>query len=149
VCGNGGMKPQHALLLATDLDEATLVRYIDRFLMFYIRTADRLQRTAGWLNNLEGGIEYLRQVIVEDKLGIGAELEAEMAHVVGTYKCEWKDALEDPQKLAQFRSFVNSGAPDPSLVFIRERGQPRPAHPHEKRELLEHLADPQRKKEAA
>ncbi|HSS40127.1 MAG TPA: nitrite reductase large subunit NirB [Polyangia bacterium] len=142
VCGNGGMKPQHAQLLATDLDEATLVRYIDRFLMFYIRTADRLQRTAGWLNNLEGGIAYLREVVVDDKLGIGAELEAEMAHVVGTYRCEWKDALEDPQKLAQFRGFVNSPAVDPSLVFIRERGQPRPAHPHEKRELLDRLADP-------
>jgi nitrite reductase (NADH) large subunit len=147
VCGNGGMKPQHAQLLATDLDEATLVRYIDRFLMFYVRTADRLQRTAGWLNNLEGGIAYLREVIVDDKLGIGAELEAEMAHVVGTYRCEWKDALDDPQKLAQFRSFVNSPAPDPSLVFIRERGQPRPAHPHEKRELLDRLTA--RKKEAA
>jgi nitrite reductase (NADH) large subunit len=151
VCGNGGMKPQHAQLLATDLDEATLIRTIDRFLMFYIRTADRLQRTAGWLNNLEGGIAYLREVVVDDKLGIGAELEAEMAHVVGTYKCEWKDALEDPQKLAQFRGFVNSPATDPSLVFIRERGQPRPAHPHEKRELLDRLADPPpaTKKEAA
>ena len=79
VCGNGGMKPQHAQLFATDLDEETLVKYIDRFLMFYIRTADRLQRTAGWLNNLEGGIDYLREVIIDDKLGIGAELEAEMA----------------------------------------------------------------------
>jgi nitrite reductase (NADH) large subunit len=149
VCGNGGMKPQHAQLLATDLDEATLVAYIDRFLMFYVRTADRLQRTAGWLNDLEGGIAYLREVIVDDKLGIAAELEAEMAHVVGTYKCEWRDALEDPHKLAQFRSFVNSPAPDPSLVFIRERGQPRPAHPHEKRELLDHLTQSPRKKEAA
>jgi nitrite reductase (NADH) large subunit len=149
VCGNGGMKPQHAQLLATDLDEATLVRTIDRFLMFYIRTADRLQRTASWLNALEGGIDYLRRVVVDDALGIAAELEAEMAHVVGTYKCEWKDALEDPQKLAQFRSFVNSPAPDPSLVFIRERGQPRPAHPHEKRELLDRLADVPAKKEAA
>ncbi len=149
VCGNGGMKPQHAQLLATDLDEATLVKYIDRFLMFYVRTADRLQRTASWLNNLEGGIGYLREVIVDDKLGIGAELEAEMAHVVGTYRCEWKDALEDPHKLAQFRSFVNSPAPDPSLVFIRERGQPRPAHPHEKRELLDRLTRSPGKKEAA
>ena len=96
--------------------------------MFYIRTADRLQRTAGWLNNLEGGIDYLREVIVDDKLGIGAELEAEMAHVVGTYQCEWKDALEDPQKLAQFRGFVNSPAADPEPgVHPRARAAaPRP-----------------------
>jgi nitrite reductase (NADH) large subunit len=149
VCGNGGMKPQHAKLLATDLDEATLVRYIDRFLMFYVRTADRLQRTASWLNNLEGGIEYLKGVVVEDRLGIAAELEAEMAHVVGTYKCEWKEALEDPEKLVRFRTFVNSPATDPSLAFVRERAQHRPAHPHEKRELLDALVAVEKEKDAA
>ena len=134
LCGNGGMKPQHAQLFATDLDEETLVRYLDRFLMFYIRTADRLQRTATWFNNLEGGIDYLRQASsIDDTLGIGAELEAEMAHVVGTYQCEWKAALEDPDKLAQFRPFVNSDAPDPSIVFVPERAQLRPAYPRERR----------------
>jgi nitrite reductase (NADH) large subunit len=121
--GNGGMKPQHALLFATDLDERTVVRYLDRFLMFYIRTADRLQRTASWLNNLEGGIEYLKQVIIEDSLGLGAELEAEMAHVVGSYRCEWKAALEDPEKLKLFRRFVNTDEPDQSIVRIRSREQ--------------------------
>ena len=90
VCGNGGMKPQHAQLFATDLDEDTLIRYLDRFLMFYVRTADRLQRTAPWFNNLEGGIDYLRQVLIDDSLGICAELEADMARVVDTYRCEWK-----------------------------------------------------------
>jgi nitrite reductase (NADH) large subunit len=127
LCGNGGMKPQHAQLFATDLDEATLIRYIDRFLMFYVRTADRLQRTATWLNNLEGGLDYLKSVIVDDSLGICAELEAEMAHVVDTYACEWKKALEDRETLRQFRSFVNSDATDPSIVNIAERGQHRPA----------------------
>jgi nitrite reductase (NADH) large subunit len=149
VCGNGGMKPQHAELLATDIDEPTLVKYIDRFLMFYVRTADRLQRTASWLNNLEGGIEYLRGVIVDDRLGIAAELEAEMAYVVGTYKCEWKEALLDPEKLARFRPFVNSPAPDPSIVFVRERAQHRPAHPDEKRELLDRLIAVEKGKDAA
>ena len=91
VCGNGGMKPQHAQLLASDLDEATVIRYLDRFLMFYVRTADRLERTATWFNKLEGGIEYLRRVIVEDALGIGAELERDMQQVVDTYQCEWTD----------------------------------------------------------
>jgi len=149
VCGNGGMKPQHAQLLATDLDEATLVSFIDRFLMFYVRTADRLQRTATWLNNLEGGIDYLRGVIVDDRLGIAAELEAEMAHVVGTYKCEWKEALLDPEKLARFRPFVNSAAPDPSIVFVQERAQHRPAHPEEKRDLLDRLIAAEKAKDAA
>ncbi len=137
VCGNGGMKPQHAVLLATDVDEETLVRYLDRFLMFYVRTADRLQRTASWLNNLDGGIEYLKQVILEDSLGIGAELEADMARIVGTYRCEWKTTLENPKKLRAFRPFINSDEPDPSISFVRERAQHRPATPAEKRSLLE------------
>jgi nitrite reductase (NADH) large subunit len=117
--------------------------------MFYVRTADRLQRTAPWFNNLEGGIDYLRAVIVEDRLGIAAELEAEMAHVVGTYQCEWKEALEDPVKLARFKTFVNSPAPDPSLAFIRERAQHRPAHADEKRELLDALVAAEKRKDAA
>ncbi len=132
LCGNGGMRPQHAQLFATDLDEATVVKYLDRFLMFYIRTADRLQRTASWLNTLEGGMDYLRQVIVEDSLGICAELEAEMALVVGTYQCEWKATLADPEKLERFRPFINVEAPDPSIVFIRQRAQHRPAEWDEK-----------------
>ena len=140
LCGNGGMKPQHAVLFATDLDDDTLIRYIDRFLMFYVRTADRLQRTAGWFNNLEGGIDYLRSVIVDDSLGICAELEAEMSHVIDTYECEWKAALADPEKLRQFRSFVNSDAPDPSVVRVPERAQHRPATWEEKARRVPALA---------
>jgi nitrite reductase (NADH) large subunit len=108
VCGNGGMKPQHAVLLAADLDKETLIRYTDRFLMFYIRTADRLERTATWFNKLEGGIDYLRSVIVDDALGICDELEADMAHHVATYECEWKATLESPDRMARFRTFVNA-----------------------------------------
>jgi nitrite reductase (NADH) large subunit len=127
VCGNGGMKPRHAELLASDLDEATAVRYIDRFLMFYVRTADRLQRTSVWRDNLEGGLEYLRQVVVHDKLGIAAELEADLQHVVDTYACEWKAAVNDPDTRKRFRHFVNSEQPDQNVVFMPERGQIRPA----------------------
>ena len=127
VCGNGGMRPRHADLFATGLDDATLIALIDRFLMFYIRTADRLQRTSVWMENLEGGLDYLKSVIVEDSLGLVADLEAEMAHVVGTYECEWKATIEDPEKLKRFRTFVNSDEGDDSLVFVRERGQRRPA----------------------
>ncbi|HEY6820842.1 MAG TPA: nitrite reductase large subunit NirB [Burkholderiales bacterium] len=127
VCGNGGMKPRHADLLAKDVNDETLIRYVDRFLMFYVRTADRLQRTSVWLENLEGGIDYLRKVVCEDSLGIGAELEADMARHVETYECEWKKAIETPEILRRFRHFVNSDAPDSSVVFVTERGQPVPA----------------------
>ncbi|MEO8214114.1 MAG: nitrite reductase large subunit NirB, partial [Myxococcales bacterium] len=127
VGGNGGMKPQHAQLLATDLDEDTVLKLVDRFLMFYIRTADRLERTAPWLNKLEGGIDYLREVIVEDSLGICADLERDMQHVVDTYQCEWKTAIEDPETARRFRTFVNNDQPDPSIVKIPLRKQHRPA----------------------
>ncbi len=132
VCGNGGMKPQHAQLLAEDIDRETLIKYIDRFLMFYIRTANRLERTATWLNKLEGGMDYLKQVVIHDALGICAELEAEMAHQVATYQCEWQATIADPAKLQRFNHFVNTDQPDPSLVRVEERGQTRPPYDHEK-----------------
>jgi nitrite reductase (NADH) large subunit len=134
VSGNGGMKPRHASLLATDLDNATLVKYIDRYLMFYIRTADRLQRTSTWLDNLEGGIDYVKRVVLEDALGIGAELEAEMQGLVDTYECEWKKAINDEQTLKRFRHFVNSAESDANIQFVDERGQIRPARSDEKRQ---------------
>lgn len=127
VCGNGGMKPRHADLFATDLDGETLIRYVDRFLMFYIRTADRLQRTAVWVDNLEGGLDYLKQVVIEDRLGIAAELESDMSRVIASYECEWKKAIADPATLKRFRHFVNDERGDPSVVFVEERGQIRPA----------------------
>ncbi|HFT8654516.1 TPA: nitrite reductase large subunit NirB [Enterobacter cloacae] len=114
LCGNGGMKPRHADLLASDLDEETLIRTVDRFLMFYIRTADRLQRTSTWMDNLEGGLDYLREVILDDSLGIAHELEQEMARVVETYQCEWQTTLNDPNRLALFRTAVNGPATEES-----------------------------------
>ena len=135
VCGNGGMKPRHAELIASDLDEATLTRYVDRFLMFYVRTADRLQRTSTWRENLEGGLDYLKAVVIDDKLGLAAELEAEMQGVVDTYQCEWKKAVTDPETRKRFRHFVNSQAADGNIRFVEERGQIRPATQAEKKLL--------------
>lgn len=132
VCGNGGMKPQHAILLATDLDKETLIKYIDRFLVFYIRTADKLERTSTWFTKLEGGIDYLRQVIIEDSLGIADELEAQMQYHVNTYECEWKATIESPEKSQRFSHFVNSKNADPALAYVQERGQKRPATEEEK-----------------
>ena len=133
VCGNGGMKPRHADLFATDLDTETLIKYIDRFLMFYIRTADRLQRTSVWFENLEGGLDYLKEVIIEDSLGIANELEAQMQHIIDTYQCEWKTAIEDSEKVKRFRQFVNSDKKDSNVIFVEERGQIRPATETEKK----------------
>jgi nitrite reductase (NADH) large subunit len=137
VCGNGGMKPRHAELLASDLDKATLIRYIDRFLMFYIRTAERLQRTSVWRDSLEGGLDYLKQVICEDRLGIGAELEADMQRVIDSYECEWKKTINDPAALRRFRHFINSDRPDGRVVFVDERGQRRPMRRPERAMLKE------------
>ncbi|MEJ4043786.1 nitrite reductase large subunit NirB [Erwinia sp. SLM-02] len=135
VCGNGGMKPRHADLLAQDMSTEDLIRTVDRFLMFYVRTADRLQRTSTWMDNLEGGLDYLRQVVLEDSLHIGAELESEMDAVVGTYQCEWQTTLAEPDRLALFRPFVNSTELDEAVVMVTERQQIRPATSQERGEL--------------
>ncbi len=128
VCGNGGMRPRHGDLFATDLSDEELIRTIDRVLMFYVRTADRLQRTSVWMENLDGGLGYLKQVVLEDSLGLCAELEQHMAEIVGSYQCEWRSAVEDPQKRKRFREFVNVPEQrDPGQRWVVERGQRRPA----------------------
>ncbi|TXN30066.1 nitrite reductase large subunit NirB [Lacisediminihabitans profunda] len=133
VGGNGGYQPAHAQLLAQDLDDETLIRYIDRYLMYYIRTADRLQRTARWQEELEGGLDHVRAVVCDDSLGIADELEAAMAAHVGNYEDEWAATLRDPERLRRFRSFVNAPTtPDPAVVQVTERGQPRPARADER-----------------
>lgn len=136
VCGNGGMRPRHADLFATDLDSETLVKYIDRVLMFYVRTGDRLQRTSVWMENMEGGLDYLKEVVIDDKLGIAEELEADMARIIDAYQCEWKTTLESPDKLARFKHFINTDEQDSNLVYIRERGQRRPANEQERNNLI-------------
>ncbi|USD99610.1 nitrite reductase large subunit [Vibrio sp. SCSIO 43133] len=141
VCGNGGMRPRHADLLATDLDEQTLIRYIDRILMFYVRTADRLQRTSVWLENLEGGIEYLKQVIVDDKLKLADELEKDMATNVGRYQCEWKTTLENPEKLKRFQHFINTDELDGNLQFVNIRQQRFPTNNKKQALVLEQRID--------
>jgi nitrite reductase (NADH) large subunit len=127
VGGNGGFRPRHAELFVSDVDTDTLFRIVDRFLMFYVRTADRLQRTAAWIEAMAGGIEHLREVIVDDSLGICDDLDAAMAKHVESYFDEWRGVLDDPTKLSRFRSFVNApGTPDPTISFREERGQPVP-----------------------
>ncbi len=128
VCGNGGTNPRHADLLAGDLDEETAIVYIDRFLMFYIMTADRLTRTAVWLANMEGGIDYLRDVIVHDTLGLCDELERRMAHLVDTYKCEWREVVNNPALRKRFRQFVNTDETEVGIEFVDERGMQRPRY---------------------
>jgi nitrite reductase (NADH) large subunit len=109
------------------------VRTIDRFLMYYVRTADRLQRTAPWVEEHEGGLEAIREVVMEDSLGICADLDAAMAAHVANYRDEWAATLADPEKLSQFVSFINSPeAGDPDLTYVEERGQRRPATPEER-----------------
>lgn len=124
VCGNGGSKPQHALLLASDLDSETCIRFIDRFLMFYIKTADPLTRTATWLNKMEGGIDYLRNVVVNDSLGMATEWEAEIEALLNNYTCEWKEAVVNPAIRKRFSHFVNAPeVKDPHVSFEEMRGQ--------------------------
>ncbi|MFC3576749.1 nitrite reductase large subunit NirB [Streptomyces yaanensis] len=130
VGGNGGATPRHADLLAQDLSDAELIKLIDRFLMFYIRTADRLERTSTWLERIPGGLDHVRDVVVEDSLGICEELESLMTAHVANYRDEWAETINDPEKLARFVSFVNAPAtPDPVVGFVPERDQIKPDLP--------------------
>jgi nitrite reductase (NADH) large subunit len=133
VGGNGGFTPRHAELMAEDLTTDELFRTVDRFLMYYVRTADRLQRTATWVEDHEGGLDAIRAVVLEDSLGVCADLDAAMAGHVDAYEDEWAAVLADPEKLRRFGSFVNAPAePDASLAYVSERGQPRPATAEER-----------------
>lgn len=127
VCGNGGANPQHAKLLAGDVDEKTAIKYLDRFLMFYIRTAEPLNRTSVWLNKMEGGIDYLREVVVNDSLGIGEELEKDMKALIAAYHCEWEKAINDENMMAKFKHFANSDEMDPTQKFVPLREMKKPA----------------------
>jgi nitrite reductase (NADH) large subunit len=127
VCGNGGVTPRHGDLLASNVDADDAIRYLDRFMMFYIRTTDRLTRTSVWLDKMEGGIEQLRRIVVSDSLGIAADLERDMQKLVDGYVCEWTDVVRDPAKRAAFRHFANDPKGDDTVRFVSERGQPRPA----------------------
>lgn len=133
VGGNGGATPAHGQLLAKDLDDETLISYIDRYIMYYVRTADRLQRTARWVEELPGGIDHVYDVVVKDSLGIADDLEQAIARHVDQYEDEWAATLRDPEKLRRFRSFVNApDAPDTDLKYVLERGQIRPATEQER-----------------
>ena len=124
ICGNGGSKPQHAQILAADIDKETCIKYLDRFLMFYIKTADPLTRTATWLNKMDGGISYLKNVIINDGLGIAEQLEEDIKGLIDTYHCEWKEVVESPELRKRFNHFVN--APDeknPHIQFEPMREQ--------------------------
>lgn len=126
VCGNGGANPKHAILLAEQLTDETAIKYLDRFLMFYIRTAEPLVRTAPWLDKLDGGIEYLKQVIIDDVLGIAETLEHEMQALINKYECEWKQAIENPEMMKRFKHFVNTDDTNDELVFVPMREQKMP-----------------------
>jgi nitrite reductase (NADH) large subunit len=127
VCGNGGAKPRHADLLIADVSEEDAIKYLDRFIMFYIRTADRLMRTSVWLEKLEGGLEQLKNVILHDTLGICADLEAEMRHLIDTYQCEWTSVVRNPELRAKFKHYANSSEGDPTVEMVEQREQRRPA----------------------
>jgi nitrite reductase (NADH) large subunit len=127
LCGNGGSSPRHGDLFAADIPEELVIKYIDRFLMYYIYTANPLQRTARWLESLDGGIEYLKQVVIDDSLGICTQLEADMQKLIDSYQCEWAAVVKNPERRAKFAHFVNASEPDNTLEFVRERGQRRPA----------------------
>ncbi|KAI0386424.1 nitrite reductase [Hypomontagnella monticulosa] len=128
VAGNGGAKPRHAELLAKDVPPSEVIPILDRYLMFYIRTADKLQRTARWLENLPGGLRYLKEVVLEDKLGICASLEAQMQELVDSFFDEWAEAIRNPAIAAKFKQFANTSETVETVETEKDREQSRPVY---------------------
>ena len=128
MAGNGGATPKHALLLVEQVDNETCIKYLDRFLMYYIRTAAPLQRTAAWLDKLEGGIDQLKKIVVEDSLSLATDLENEMQSLVNAYECEWKQIIENEESQKRFKHYVNSEETDDNIVFVPMRDQNMPKH---------------------
>ncbi len=126
VGGNGGATPKHAQLIAEQIDNETVIKYLDRYFMYYIRTAAPLMRTSAWLEKLDGGIEQLKKIVVDDGLNIATELELEMQSLVDAYQCEWKQAIENEDKVSRFQHFVNSEDTDDNIVFVPMREQLQP-----------------------
>jgi len=126
VCGNGGANPAHAVLLAGDIDSETCIRYLDRFLMYYIKTAGPLVRTSKWLAALDGGIDHLKEVVIDDSLGLAAQFEYEMQQLIDNYKCEWREVVENPELQKHFRAFINTPDPDKTIGFVELRDQKMP-----------------------
>jgi nitrite reductase (NADH) large subunit len=61
---------------------------------------------------------------LNDSLGLAEQLEAEMQLLVDNYKCEWKEAVENPEIRKRFSHFVNAPAEkDPSIQFEPMREQ--------------------------
>jgi nitrite reductase (NAD(P)H) len=128
VGGNGGAKPRHSEILAKDVPPDEVIPILDRYLIFYIRTADKLQRTARWIESLPGGIKYLKEVILEDKLGICEALEKQMQELVGTYFCEWTEVVKSPERRKAFQQFNNTDETVDNVEVVKERGQQRPTY---------------------
>ena len=128
VGGNGGAKPRHAFPLAENVTKHMAVKLIDRFLALYIRSADKLQRTARWIESLPGGISELKAIIIDDKLGICEELEKDMQELIGTFHCEWTKVVRDPERQKAFRQFVNTDERHDDIERVVEREQSRPAY---------------------
>lgn len=126
VCGNGGAKPVHAQLLAANIDTVTCISYLDRFLMYYIQTAGPLTRTSKWLEGLDGGMDYLKEVVIDDSLGIGQQLEVDMSKLIAAYACEWKEVVNSPELKKKFKHFANSDEKDPNIQFVPMRNQKMP-----------------------
>lgn len=80
-------------------------------------------RTAAWLEKLEGGIDKLKEIVIDDSLNIATELEEEMQGLVDAYECEWKQVVEDESQQKRFKHFVNSEEKDDNIVFVSLRDQ--------------------------
>ena len=91
----------------------------------YVRAADRLQRTAAWLLEIEDGLGHVRGVVLADSLGIAADLDAAMATHVEHYVDEWR-AISTTGQAAPVRLVRQRARAERSQLRLRRRARSAP-----------------------
>lgn len=100
VGGAAGSSVRKGDLLCTVDTHEEVLTYMGRFMQYYRENAKYLERTYGFLERL--GIEFLREVLVDDREGICARLDAEINAAVAAYQDPWAVDAEQPVHEAQF-----------------------------------------------
>jgi len=99
--GAAGAHIRKGDLLATVDDPDLATTLSGRFIQYYRENAKWLERTYAFVPRM--GIDHLREVIVEDSLGIAAELDERLQTAVDGYKDPWQEGAK-PATPGQFRT---------------------------------------------
>jgi len=99
--GAAGAHIRKGDLLATVDDPDLVVTLTGRFMQYYRENAKWLERTYAFVPRV--GVDLLREVVVQDSLGIAADLDARMQAAIDNYQDPWLEGAA-PATPGQFRT---------------------------------------------